>query len=987
MSNVPGKKRIRISSPPNTRKTIRLAEPELQHGVPSTSQRRQLGIGSPQRQIRTSGPARSSNNKGSVGRLQTPEEQQTCVLPQTEGARERIDWDEGLEIQLDEGCEYRAEGEGVGNVNDAALAMPQEPDIQSSNSMFVEEVFDEHLPFWQLTETFFVANGWDVRARKPTARWYHVQISGIGDELIVSCMCPASTSRSTGLSASCFHIKFLLEYLEVKFPRSSQPYPLQDDSEVILFSRERGSQEGIWINHFSIPSTDINQTSLKARAVVQFDGDDEGTGSWACSKDSGQRCPHIAAASKFMMPDLGEDDRIEKASSDMNAQMIPRRRLRGKGPISYLPIPPPLWARIPSDPDFPQCTKPVDICGPPPLIMLTSGGTCHCANPRPEYDSSRPLRTRKCVIYGLNCAWESMIEVQPCGTCAKRNIGPDCQDLGLFNYDNDRLVTHALMDDYTSAYTVSEQTFTSWVTLLTRRYETMRSNTRFLTEGSFLDIWFAYVQLQCFDGDMICGVCGPTPEDTIWDGVTLAYGKKHVLPTLRPPTIIPDDAPSRGSRYVRHQQAIPGRDLRDAIRRVCRTKVIRLVITDMQETTENLQDVEEGEDEEQFEVDRAVQQRKAKAEKKSMEEYKRRLDDIPMISKGLAEVCSGLQTIFLQEYGMPALDAGSTPNDSYRLLLLHLAAEESVLQMANRPALKDLAIFVTEPTMRNASALVKIPALHGALRHEFAAPSGVSQTLLEVAHWLYKRGKEILQELIQNNSGLPERCLPSEHDGEDWIETGCCYSMRPIRLRPAYPNLKHDVRGDFNGQRGHKCSKYWDLYGKGSLTGGLMCVWCPHSVCYGFHNIPKGEGRNDVFSAIVTRWEKAPKRIIYDFACALGPYCMTREPQFFADTQFAVDGFHAKDHTKCSSASFLSTYTNIDPRLKDINTSAAECGNSGIKRMRKSVRWMSQDRAIIYAKIFLSVWNRNRIRAMDKKSPTETAKIEGMVPRNRDFKI
>lgn len=196
-------------------------------------------------------------------------------------------------------------------------------------------------------------------------------------------------------------------------------------------------------------------------------------------------------------------------------------------------------------------------------------------------------------------------------------------------------------------------------------------------------------------------------------------------------------------------------------------------------------------------------------------------------------------------------------------------------------------------------------------------------------------------------------------------QTGCYYSMPAIRLRPSYPHLTHDLRGD-NGKRGQKCSKYWSLYGKQKLTGGLMCVWCSHSICYGFHCIPTGEGRNDVFSPIITRWVKAPKRIIYDFACALGPYCMTREPLFFADTLFAIDDFHAKDHTKCSSAAFLSSYVNADPRLKSINSSAAECGNSGIKRIRKSVKYMTQDRAILFTKVFLSVWNRLRIQSLER---------------------
>ena len=179
-----------------------------------------------------------------------------------------------------------------------------------------------------------------------------------------------------------------------------------------------------------------------------------------------------------------------------------------------------------------------------------------------------------------------------------------------------------------------------------------------------------------------------------------------------------------------------------------------------------------------------------------------------------------------------------------------------------------------------------------------------------------------------------------------------------------YPQLKNDCRGDTGGNRGAKCSKFYSQYGERRLTGGIMCVWCTHSICYGFHCIPRGEGRNDVFSALVTRWEKPPKRVIYDFACALGPYCMTREPDFFADTLFLIDGFHAKGHTKCSPAAFLSTYSDIDPRLEYINSSAGECGNGGITRIRKSVSYMAQDRAILYTKVFLSIWNRNRIRTL-----------------------
>lgn len=187
--------------------------------------------------------------------------------------------------------------------------------------------------------------------------------------------------------------------------------------------------------------------------------------------------------------------------------------------------------------------------------------------------------------------------------------------------------------------------------------------------------------------------------------------------------------------------------------------------------------------------------------------------------------------------------------------------------------------------------------------------------------------------------------------------------MPQVRHRPVYPNLKHGQGKEAEGKnkkRGN-CSKYYSKYGENRLTGGIMCVWCPHSVCYGFHCIPKGEGRNGVFSALYTRWKEPPKRVIYDFACALAPYCLTREPEFFLDTEFRIDMFHAKDHTKCAPDAFRVTYSATNPALINENTSAAECGNSGLLKIRKSVSYMAQDRAILYTDMYLSLWNRIRI--------------------------
>jgi len=189
--------------------------------------------------------------------------------------------------------------------------------------------------------------------------------------------------------------------------------------------------------------------------------------------------------------------------------------------------------------------------------------------------------------------------------------------------------------------------------------------------------------------------------------------------------------------------------------------------------------------------------------------------------------------------------------------------------------------------------------------------------------------------------------------------------MPQIRYRPFYPRLKKDGQLDDGCDKKEEgCKKHFKMYGQHSMTGGLMVVWCTHSVSYGFHCIPKAEGRNEVFSAIYTHWEKAPEVVIYDYACNLQPYCMTREPDFFADTTFLVDLFHSTGHKKCGKAAALSNYLSCNPDLLRVNSSAGECGNAGLRRIRKSVGYMSQRRAIIYTKIYLSFWNRARIQQL-----------------------
>lgn len=86
-------------------------------------------------------------------------------------------------------------------------------------------------------------------------------------------------------------------------------------------------------------------------------------------------------------------------------------------------------------------------------------------------------------------------------------------------------------------------------------------------EAIFRNAWFSYAALLQLDGDMKCPTCGPVPETVIWDGVSLSFHRKHILPSLTPPTAVHERSLIRNSRY-QVQAAIGNSDLRRAMRKV-----------------------------------------------------------------------------------------------------------------------------------------------------------------------------------------------------------------------------------------------------------------------------------------------------------------------------------------------------------------------------------------------------------------------------------
>ncbi|ESK96333.1 hypothetical protein Moror_7119 [Moniliophthora roreri MCA 2997] len=168
----------------------------------------------------------------------------------------------------------------------------------------------------------------------------------------------------------------------------------------------------------------------------------------------------------------------------------------------------------------------------------------------------------------------------------------------------------------------------------------------------------------------------------------------------------------------------------------------------------------------------------------------------------------------------------------------------------------------------------------------------------QVAHWLAERADTVYTKLAQHDAAP----VNMQHHVQallwPWYHSGTFYGLPAVRSHQIYTKLKDDGTAvDQDSEQIGDCNKFYKTYSKNNLTGGIMVLWCRHSICLGFHSIPRAEGHNNVFSAIYTRFPKAPQVIVYDFACQLAPYCLIHEAQYFRDTQFLIDEFHAHDHT------------------------------------------------------------------------------------------
>ncbi|EJD36429.1 hypothetical protein AURDEDRAFT_19627, partial [Auricularia subglabra TFB-10046 SS5] len=172
----------------------------------------------------------------------------------------------------------------------------------------------------------------------------------------------------------------------------------------------------------------------------------------------------------------------------------------------------------------------------PTLLPCDSETRCRCGA---FADPSAPIVEMDCVVYDHVGAFNAKIQVRRCPSClpqAKMMAGPDLGALGCFNYNNQTVLTHALLNKYDSMLNSAETTYHGFCKFMAHEYEAYGCQTPFLSEDRFRTCWYSFMAVQECGDDFECGHCGSEPRVVLVDGVTVGYQKRKQTSTLRPPT-------------------------------------------------------------------------------------------------------------------------------------------------------------------------------------------------------------------------------------------------------------------------------------------------------------------------------------------------------------------------------------------------------------------------------------------------------------------
>ncbi|KIJ24234.1 hypothetical protein M422DRAFT_275025 [Sphaerobolus stellatus SS14] len=285
----------------------------------------------------------------------------------------------------------------------------------------------------------FIVQDWDQKLKMLKGnKFFHVRYLPLS-ETKGSLVCDCKTNN-------CRHTDILSEHLD--FVLSAEPECSEQYPPAYLVSQHNGKE-----HYISSVRGSSGEGQTGGKQVMIFLMRDS---TWRCTSCTSKGHSHhkqpaqeYAQGARITDGDNINLDSPTEPSPDQEeaGQDVLVDPVQAERPISYLPIPVPKWARLPTD-LVEYLIHPLDT--PALHYSLDQMAHCHCGNVIPNGTNaiSVPIVTETFLIFGLHQVYNATIELARCIICNHRMrlYGPDLGTHGIFNWNNSFGFTHELLN-------------------------------------------------------------------------------------------------------------------------------------------------------------------------------------------------------------------------------------------------------------------------------------------------------------------------------------------------------------------------------------------------------------------------------------------------------------------------------------------------------------------------------------------------------------
>lgn len=499
----------------------------------------------------------------------------------------------------------------------------------------------------------------------------------------------------------------------------------------------------------------------------------------------------------------------------------------------------------------------------------------------------------------------------------------------ILNWNNHYLFTHCLLNHYTSNLSNYMITFIAFITTIKNLYQENGSK-KFISQSFFEKIYFLFLDLQEWDNELLwCILCDKKLENIIegvsMDGTSLRFQKRYLNKNRITPTTTNKTNEQNNQFLINTDTSTTfylSEDLTNYGTKYLTTKFRRLKTDKINEPLS---------EEEMKEFNRLLRI-------KSFHLY----DFMKYVDTSNNDLVYDNSMYFF----LRSLFKKISIFEIVKIKIINIC--KSIIQHKYR--------FQTSEVQQTLSTYS--PLLFNIIQrsHEMkiTLPDCFYYLISELA--LFSESTYKKKEILRNK--YPALSLCDEDTKQKFMnyqESGSIYGLPPVRMRGNYAN-----DNDTKQSESSDCNKCYDKSnGKTAAVYVLRCI--RHNIPLGAHIIEDAESVNDSFSTIICMFQKAPKLILQDNSCKFHPYSMNREPVFFKDSIIANDECHSKGHL-CFPSYSIKFYKNSSSEFRNMNDSGIESGNSFLKLINKSARYMKQETFMKILRLILLIDRRRLLR-------------------------